>query len=235
MNKTAYDELEKVIKYEFKDIGILINALTHSSYANEKKNMKISSNERLEFLGDSVLNFIVSSYIYSSYPNLPEGEMTKIRASVVCEHTLKELSNSIGLGDYLKLGKGEEQTGGRKRPSILADVFEAVVGGIYIDGQLESAKKFVMSKLEKQIKEAAEGSGMLDYKTTLQEELQKKGDVKIVYEVIDESGPDHDKKFKVKVKCNERALGIGIGKSKKEAEQVAARQALSLVEKGKDY
>jgi len=226
MNKDSYKELERILNYEFKDNQILINALTHSSYANENKNLKLSSNERLEFLGDSILNFIISAYIYTSCPKLPEGEMTKIRASVVCEQTLKDISNQLGIAKYLQLGKGEEQTGGRKRPSILADVFEAVVGGIYIDGGLEAAKNFVLDKLEKIVLCAIKGTGMMDYKTTLQEELQKEGEVKITYEVITESGPDHDKEFKVQIKCNDKVLGIGLGKSKKEAEQAAAHKAL---------
>lgn len=226
MAKTSYNELQVILNYEFKDIQILKNALTHSSYANENKNMKLSSNERLEFLGDSILSFIVSAYIFKNYPKLPEGEMTKVRASVVCEQTLKDISNLLGIGEYLQLGKGEEQTGGRKRSSILADAFEAIVGAIYIDGGLEVSKNFVLSKLEKLIMDSIKGTGMIDYKTTLQEELQKKGEVKIIYETVEESGPDHDKKFKVQVKCDEKVLGIGLGKSKKEAEQSAARDAL---------
>ncbi|MGE5473195.1 MAG: ribonuclease III [Ignavibacteriales bacterium] len=226
MAKTSYNELQVILNYEFKDIQILKNALTHSSYANENKNMKLSSNERLEFLGDSILSFIVSAYIFKNYPKLPEGEMTKVRASVVCEQTLKDISNLLGIGEYLQLGKGEEQTGGRKRSSILADAFEAIVGAIYIDGGLEVSKDFVLSKLEELIMDSIKGTGMIDYKTTLQEELQKKGEVKIIYETVAESGPDHDKKFKVQVKCNEKVLGIGLGKSKKEAEQSAARDAL---------
>ncbi|MGE5329924.1 MAG: ribonuclease III [Deltaproteobacteria bacterium] len=230
MNKDSYTELQPILQYEFKNSQILSNALTHSSYANENKKMKLLSNERLEFLGDSILSFVISAYIFDNYPKLPEGEMTKIRASVVCEQTLKDISNQLGIGEYLKLGKGEELTGGRKRPSILADVFEAIVGGIYIDNGLESAKKFVLDKLEGLVIDAVKGVGMIDYKTTLQEELQKHGDVKITYEVIKESGPDHDKEFKVQIKCNDKVLGIGLGKSKKEAEQAAAAKALQEVQ-----
>lgn len=226
MAKTSYKDLQNTLNYKFNDENILINALTHSSYANEKKSMKLSSNERLEFLGDSILNFIVSAYVFSNYPNLPEGEMTKVRASVVCEQTLKDISNSLGIGEYLQFGKGEEQTGGRKRPSILADAFESVVGAIYIDGGFEAARNFVLNKLDELILSSVKGTGMTDYKTTLQEELQKKGEVKISYEILAESGPDHDKKFKVHIKCNGKVLGIGWGKSKKEAEQSAARDAL---------
>lgn len=230
MKKDSYYELQSILKYEFKDTENLLNALTHSSYANESKNKKISSNERLEYLGDSVLNFIVSAYIFISYPKLPEGEMTKIRASVVCEQTLKDISNLLGIGKYLQLGKGEEQTGGRTRPSILADAFEAVVGAIFIDSGLESARNFVLSNLENLITKAVKGIGMIDYKTTLQEELQKHGEVRIIYEVMSESGPDHEKEFKVQIKCNEKVLGIGLGRSKKEAEQAAACKALEGIE-----
>lgn len=221
---------QESLGYKFKNESLLKTALTHSSYANEKKSKGVNNNERLEFLGDSVLNLIVSDYIFKSYPDLPEGNMTKIRSSVVCESMLKDLSSEISIGNYILLGKGEELTGGRKRASILADAFEAVIGAIYSDGGFEEAKKFVYDNLIDKIKSSANGAGMFDYKTRLQEILQKNGDVKIKYEIISEEGPDHDKKFTVQVVCDGNTLGKGVGRSKKEAEQSAAKSAIELVE-----
>lgn len=218
------------LDYKFKNIQILETALTHSSYANENKSVGVSSNERLEFLGDSVLNLIVSNHVFSSYPDLPEGQMTKIRASVVCEPALKEMAVELGVGNFIKLGKGEEITGGRERPSILSDAFESIVGAIYIDGGYQQAEAFVLRLVEKTIEKSAKGLGLIDYKTKLQEELQKKGDVKIKYEVVNEIGPDHNKQFFIQVECNGKILGVGQGKSKKEAEQRAAENALKTVE-----
>lgn len=225
MDKNFIDFQDK-IGYVFKNEELLKTALTHSSYANENKHLGIPSNERLEFLGDSILNLIVSRYIFLNYSHLPEGEMTKIRASVVCEPALKEAALFLDIGKFIKLGKGENLTGGRNRPSILSDAVEAIAGGIYIDGGFDAATEFVLNQLEELIKRSASGVGMIDYKTKLQEELQKNGDVKIVYEVIQESGPDHDKKFSVQVRCKNKILGTGSGKSKKEAEQHAAQRAL---------
>ncbi len=215
--------------YLFKDIQILETALTHSSYANENKSAGVSSNERLEFLGDSVLNLIVSNHIFLSCPDLPEGQLTKIRASVVCEPALKEMAVDLDIGNFIRLGKGEEITGGRNRPSILSDAFESIVAAIYIDGGYQQAEAFVLRLVEETIEKSAKGLGLMDYKTKLQEELQKKGDVKIKYEVVNEIGPDHNKQFSVQVECNGKIMGVGQGKSKKEAEQRAAENALKTV------
>lgn len=228
MNKQL-SELENRINYKFKDIQLLKTALTHSSYANENKALGLSNNERLEFLGDSVLNLTISNYIFHNYPNLTEGEMTKLRASVICELVLKNLADKLKIGDYLNLGKGEELTGGRKRPSILADAFEALVGAIYLDGGFQQAEGFILTHMKEIIENTVMGCGIIDYKTKLQELLQKNGQVKINYEIINEIGPAHNKEFISQVKCNGEILGIGKGKSKKEAEQFAAKQALESI------
>jgi len=227
--KNSISDFEKIINYEFRNKNNIIMAFTHSSYSNENKNEKLMNNERLEFLGDSVLNITVSEFLYKNYPNLSEGEMTKIRASVVCENTLMTCSSNIRAGDFLLLGKGEEQTGGRKRSSILSDVFEAIIGAIYIDDGLESAKKFILSQLKQHIENAVKGFCIKDYKTQLQEMVQKNGDVKIAYEVISENGPDHDKVFVTQVSIQGAPYGTGKGKSKKEAEQNAAKEAIEKV------
>lgn len=220
-----FDMLEEIIGYKYQKIDKLVNALTHSSFINEK-NKSLKSNERYEFLGDSILNIAVSEYIFTNRPNLSEGEMTKARASIVCEASLAKCANSISLGKYLLLGKGEELTGGRSRPSILADAFEAVICSIYLDGGMENAKKFIYDNLKQIINDVLKGASFIDYKTKLQETIQKKSDVKLVYEVLEEKGPDHNKFFTVQVKFGEKTLGIGDGRSKKEAEQNAARIAL---------
>ncbi|PAB58894.1 ribonuclease III [Anaeromicrobium sediminis] len=223
------NEISKKVSYEFNNIGLLNEALTHSSYANENKKRNIQHNERLEFLGDSVLGIVISDYLYKNLSASQEGELTKIRASIVCEPSLANSSIELAMGKYLMLGKGEEVTGGRERISILADTFEAVIGAIYLDGGLENAKKFILSNLKNTIKDAIEGRIFQDYKTHLQEIIQSKGNDKIEYEVIDEKGPDHNKIFYVQVKIGGEVIGKGSGKSKKEAEQKAAKEALKKV------
>ena len=217
---------EKNIKYVFNDKAIVITAFCHSSYANEKKNGTNISYERLEFLGDAIVNFIISEHLYIKYPRFPEGELTRIRAIVVCEPTFYECAKSLELGRFLLLGKGEELTGGRERVSILADIFETVTGAIYLDGGIEKAKEFVLRQLIPIISDAISGAVFMDYKTGLQEILQKDINCKIEYMVVDEFGPDHNKQFVVQVKNKGELLGEGKGKSKKIAEQYAAKEAL---------
>lgn len=220
-------KLEQNIKYTFKDKKLLQNALTHTSYAYEHG---IQSNEKLEFLGDSILEFVSSEYMYNKYTNLKEGEMTKVRATVVCEKSLYKIATKHNFSDFLYLGKSELMTGGKKRPAILADSVEAVIAAMFIDGGLEPAKKFIIENLKDEIEIATKHVGEKDYKTVLQEELQKNGDVKIEYKIIKETGPDHDKTFEAQVSLNGKKLATGVGKSKKEAEMKAAQKAL---ERGK--
>lgn len=215
-------EFEKNIHYTFNDKELLRTALTHSSYANEKKG-KIQFNERLEFLGDAVLQLITSEKLFKENPNMPEGKMSKQRAALVCEDALAGYAHEINLGDYLNLGKGEETTGGRKRPSILSDAFEAVIGAIFLDGGMEPAKKFVLHFVD------AAHLSLQDYKTLLQEIIQQNPGEKLSYVVTEESGPDHDKQFTMEVHLNSNVIGKGTGKSKKHAEQAAAKEALALM------
>ncbi len=218
-------ELKEI--YKFKDKKLFELATTHTSYANEFKKSKKESNQRLEFLGDSVLSIMVSEFIYKNYARLPEGSLTKIRADVVCERSLYEIAKSINLGDYLLLGKGEEKAGGRTRVSILADAMESFIGAVYLDSDLESVKKAFMPLLTERIVAAASKEGKKDFKTTLQEVVQQDGQAKIVYTTISESGPDHDKTYEVEVVVNGEVCGSGSGKTKKEAEQMAAKTALA--------
>jgi ribonuclease-3 len=220
-------KLENNLNYKFNNIELLKNALTHSSFANESHNQK-SSNERLEFLGDSVLSIIVSDYLYKNYPDMPEGQLTKLRASLVCEKSLHAFAKELCLGDFLILGKGEEQTGGRTRVSILADAFEAVLAAMYLDGGMEVARKHVMRFVLEELK-SADDDVFKDYKTSLQEIIQRNPEERLTYILIAESGPDHDKCFTVEVKLNSNVIGTGSGKSKKQAEQMAAKQALELM------
>ncbi|MGL5693356.1 MAG: ribonuclease III [Peptostreptococcaceae bacterium] len=220
-------KFEEMINYKFNNKEYILEALTHSSYSNENKNSNF--NERLEFLGDSVLSIVVSDYLFTNEKDLPEGELTKLRASIVCEESLSEIANEIKLGEFMLLGKGEEATGGRERISILADAFEAVIAAIYLDGSIEDAKIFILSNMEDIILDARKGKIFRDYKTHLQEVLQGKGENNIWYKLIDEKGPDHNKRFIMEVGTNEDVLGIGEGKSKKEAEQFAARVALDKI------
>ncbi len=218
--------LEKNLGYTFKNKSLLINALTHSSYANEARD-GVSSNERLEFLGDSVLSVIVSDYIYKRFNNLPEGELTKIRASLVCEKSLCGFSKELNVGEFLRLGKGEEKGGGRERASILADAFEALLAAIYLDSDLETARNFVLKFVD--LEHSSEEEVFKDYKTALQEIIQRNPEEYVTYILIGESGPDHNKSFEMEVHLNSNVIGRGVGKSKKQAEQMAAKQALSLM------
>ncbi len=222
-------KLQEKIGYTFKDASILRTAMTHSSYANESRDKRIECNERIEFLGDSVLSLITSDYIYLQYRQTPEGELTKIRASVVCEQALFEVANSIGLSEHILLGKGEEAGGGRNRPSILADAMEALIGALYLDGGFEVAQKFVLTYLKPKIALAAKGKTFRDYKTMLQEIVQKSKEEVLSYHLVSESGPDHNKHFEVEVLLNSNVFAKGEGRSKKEAEQMAARSALQLM------
>ncbi len=220
-------ELQKKLRYEFKDITLLKNALAHSSFANEQKG-KIASNERLEFLGDSVLSIIVSEYIYKFYPNLPEGQLTRIRASLVCEKSLAVFSKELGLSDYIMVGKGERANGGNNRPSILADAFEAVLAAIYLDGGMEPARKHVLRFVKEEL-ESLHNDNFKDFKTELQEIIQRNPEERLIYVLTGESGPDHEKTFTVEVRLNSNVIGTGEGNSKKRAEQAAAKQALELM------
>ena len=217
------EELEKNIGYTFKNKELLKQALRHTSYANERN---LESNEKLEFLGDSILEFLSSKYIYNTYTKLREGEMTKVRATVVCEKSLYKVAKLHNFSDFLYLGKSEQKTDGSKRPAILADSVEAVIAAIYLDGGLDEAEKFIIENLKNAILDATKHVGDKDYKTVLQEKLQEHGEVKIEYKTIGESGPDHDKTFEADVEVNGKFLAKGKGKSKKEAQMQAAKKAL---------
>lgn len=221
------DSLEEKLNYKFKNINLLKNALTHSSYANEVRN-GFSSNERLEFLGDSVLSVIVSDYIYKKYKTYPEGELTKLRASLVCEKSLCGFSRELEIGRFLMLGKGEDRNGGRERDSILADAFEAVLAAMYLDGGMEVARNHVLRFVLREL-ENTDDEVFKDYKTILQEIIQRNPEESVNYLLTDETGPDHDKCFTVEVHLNSNVIGTGTGKNKKQAEQMAAKQALKLM------
>ena len=221
-----HSKLEKEIGYEFKNKQLLETALTHTSYAYEKKKQ---SNEKLEFLGDSILEFVSSEYIYHKYPNLKEGEMTKVRASVVCEKSLHEIAKMHNFSDFLYLGKSERISQKEVRPAIMADSVEAVIAAIFLDGGLEPAKKFIIKNLAKPIESATKHIGQKDYKTVLQEILQKNGNVDIEYVKKKEKGPDHEKLFTAEVKVEDKVLATGEGKSKKLAEMQAAQKALEII------
>ena len=218
-------ELQNRIGYTFEKEGLLRQALTHSSYANEKHMKKHSDNERLEFLGDAVLEIVSSDFLYRNYPDLPEGDLTKLRASIVCEPTLALCTREMDLGDYLLLGKGENQTGGRKRKSILSDALESVIGAIYLDGGFEPAKKFIQKFILTDIEHK---QLFYDSKTILQEVVQGEHE-QLTYVLTDESGPDHNKSFTVRACIGERVIGSGTGHTKKAAEQEAAYQALLML------
>lgn len=221
--KEKLEKLQEVIGYQFRDPGLLTHALTHSSYANEKHWDKTRCNERLEFLGDAVLEVISSDFLFHTYESMPEGEMTKLRASLVCEPTLAYCADVIPLGDYLLLGKGEDLTGGRKRPSVVSDAMEAVIGAIYLDGGLANAKEFIHRFILNDIEHK---QLFYDSKTILQELVQEKGLQPIEYVLTGEEGPDHDKCFTVVVQVNGQVVGNGTGHTKKAAEQAAAYQAI---------
>ncbi len=218
---------ENRIGYTFKDKSLLFEALSHSSFANESKE-KLNSNERLEFLGDSVLSIVVSDYLFANYKDLPEGELTKTRATLVCEKTLHSFAKTIDLGSYIMLGKGEIATGGNERPSIIADAFEAVIAAIYLDGGIDAARNHILKFLPKDVKSAV-AKAYDDYKTILQEIIQKNPEEKVEYVLAGESGPDHNKSFTVQVRLNSNVIGEGTARSKKQAEQLAAKEALKLM------
>lgn len=220
--------LEVEIGIKFNNINLLRTALTHTSYAYEKK---VESNEKLEFLGDSILEFVSSKYLYKNYTNLKEGEMTKVRAAVVCEESLYKIALKHNFSDFLYLGKSERKNNGNYSKAILADSVEAVIAAIYLDTGIESAEKFIIDNLVEPIESATQHVGNKDYKTVLQEKLQVHGNVNIVYNILSESGPDHNKTFKSEVICNGKVLGIGIGKSKKASEMMAAKDALESLKK----
>lgn len=219
--------LEENLKYKFKDISLLKNALSHSSYANEK-HLNCGSNERLEFLGDAVLSVIVADYLYNNFKNKPEGELTKLRASLVCEKSLCSFARTLQLGDFLLLGNGEDLNGGRERNSILADAFEAVLAAMYLDGGMEIARNHVLRFIEDELSHT-EDEVFHDYKTTLQEIIQRNREERLTYVLSSESGPDHNKSFTVEVLLNSNVIGSGTGKTKKRAEQMAAKDALTLM------
>ena len=224
----SFEKIEKEIGYEFKNKRLLETALTHTSYAYENKKQ---SNEKLEYLGDSILEFVSSEYIYHNYPNLKEGEMTKVRASVVCEDSLQKIAKMHNFSDFLKLGKSEKISQKEVRPAIMADSVEAVIAAIFLDGGLNPAKKFILKNLAEPIENATKHIGQKDYKTVLQEILQKNGNIDIEYEIIDEKGPDHEKVFTAEVKVNDKILATGKGKSKKIAEMEAAQKAIENIKK----
>ena len=230
-NEGKIVELENSLDLTFDNKLLLQRALTHKSYPNENRELELKDNERLEFLGDSVLSLSVSTYIFNKFSDLPEGELAKMRAVIVSAPILAEVAKRIDLGEFLFLGKGEEMTGGRERDSILADTMEAIFGALYLDQGFTAASEFVLNLLKVDIINVAEGNHIQDYKTMLQEVIQKDGNLRPEYEVVDEEGPDHNKTFIVAVKLNESSLGSGQGSSKKEAEQEAAKVALDKLDK----
>ena len=217
-------DLETAIGYRFKNIALLQNALTHSSYANERWHNSLLSNERLEFLGDSVLGMLVAEYLYSTFPDRPEGELTRMRADMVCEGTLAAVATRIGIGEHLMLGHGEERFGGRTRNSILADAMESVIAAAFLDGGLEAAKGIVRKFILVEV--PVKRMHNMDYKTQLQELVQQKKNQVLSYVLVGQSGPDHDKQFEVEVSLNGKVVGRGTGSSKKRAEQDSARAAI---------
>lgn len=217
-------DLEEAIGYHFQNISLLQNALAHSSYANERWHNSLLSNERLEFLGDSILGMLVAEYLYCSFPDRPEGELTRMRADMVCEKTLAKVANEIHLGEHLLLGHGEEQGGGRTRDSILADAVESVIAASFLDGGIQAAKKFIQTFILVEVPVSQLHN--VDYKTKLQELVQQKKNQVLTYELTAESGPDHDKHFSVAVSLNGTVVGQGEGTSKKRAEQESARDAI---------
>ena len=220
-------DLENAIGYQFKNITLLQNALSHSSYANERWHDSLKSNERLEFLGDSILGMVTAEYLYRNFPERPEGELTRMRADMVCEQALAVVAERIGLGQHLLLGHGEEAGGGRNRESILADAVESVIAACFLDGGMDAARQFINTFVltEVPVKKLRNA----DYKTALQELVQHKKNQVLSYALVGESGPDHDKQFRVEVSLNGRVVGEGIGSSKKRAEQAAAQAAVETL------
>ena len=219
--------IEEKIGYSFRRRALLVNALTHSSYANENRGRSCESNERLEFLGDSVLGMVVAEALYRRFPDLPEGRLTRMRAQLVCEESLHRVAGEIGLGAHIRLGKGEEHTGGRTRTSILADATEALIAAMYLDGGMDVARGFIERYILPELN--GEYIPFGDAKTDLQELIQKKSGSTLSYELVGESGPDHDKTFTTRVLLNGESVGTGSGRTKKEAEQAAARAALAAL------
>ena len=220
------EKLEEAIGHTFRNKELLKIAMTHASYANE---YNCESNEKLEFLGDSILEYVSSDYIYQKYPKLKEGEMTKVRATVVCENCLHKIARRLNFSDFLQVGKSERLNHGNTRPAVMADSVEAVIAAIYEDGGINQAEKFILNNLKVAIEQESKNAGEKDYKTVLQEELQKNGTVDIKYIIISENGPDHDKSFIAEVRLNDNCLARGVGKTKKEAEMQAAKQALENI------
>ena len=218
------EELEKSIGYEFKNKELLKTALTHTSYAYENN---VESNEKFEFLGDSILEFLSSKYLFNNYKKLKEGEMTKVRATVVCEESLHKIALKHNFSDFLYLGKSESSNKANLSKAILADAVEALIAAIYLDSNLENAEVFIVNNLQEPIKVASKNVGIKDYKTVLQEKLQIHGNVEIKYTILKESGPDHNKVFESKVECDGKLLGKGTGKTKKASEMAAAKDALN--------
>lgn len=227
MKEININEIEKILGMEFDNKGVLITALTHSSYANQFKDIKY--NERLEFLGDSVLQLCITQYLYNNYKNKSEGELTKIRALIVCENSLFEIAKKLSLGTFIRMSKGEELTGGRERTSIQADCLEAIIAAIYLDKGLTIANDFILKYFKSTIEKAIRQEIILDFKTRLQEVLQKNGEVNIVYELVRHEGPPHRRKFFTQVIIDSKLMGEGCGYSKKEAEQNAAKEALEVI------
>ena len=219
---------EQVIGYQFQNKEYLTIALTHSSFANETRE-QVQNNERQEFLGDAVLSIVVSDYLFNRF-HLAEGDLTKLRAAIVCEKGLFAMARKIGLGSQLRLGKGEELMGGRERPSVVSDAFEALIAAIYLDGGIENARKFILPFVEDFLANTGETS-FKDYKTILQEIVQQNPEERVTYVLVGQSGPDHDKRFEVEVRLNSNVIGRGVGRSKKGAEQLAAKEALELMGK----
>ena len=220
-------DLQKAIGHQFRDLSLLEQALTHTSYANEVYKDGLKSYERLEFLGDSIMGFTAADYLLGAFPELHEGDLTKLRADLVCEASLAQTAVKLRLGDYLRLGRGEESGGGRTRVSIIADVVEAIIAAIYLDAGLTAAKRFIYTHVLVDTKARIRQNA--DHKTMLQELVQQKKDQRLCYEPVCESGPDHDKQFTVRVLLNDREVGRGTGTSKKRAEQAAAREALQTL------
>ena len=218
------EKLEEKLGYTFQNRALLENALTHSSYANENKHTGAQSNERLEFRGASVLGMPTADYLYRTHPDLPEGDLTRTRAALVCEGSLVEVAQQLELGTYLKLGKGEDAGGGRERPSIVADAVEAVLAAVYLDGGIGSARKIIQRFI---LDREEEKSGSRDYKTALQELVQRESGQVLAYRLVGSTGPDHAKRFQVEVELNGAPVGAGEGRSKKEAEQMAAKAAIA--------
>lgn len=216
-------ELEDKLGYHFENRGLLEHAMTHSSYANEHRDAGITSNERLEFLGDSVLGVVVADYLFHEHPDMPEGELTRTRAALVCEGSLHEVAKSLGLGGYLRLGRGEDAGGGRKRPSILADATEAMLAAVYLDGGMEAVRSIIRVLI---LDKEREKSADRDYKTALQELIQRTPGASVGYTLVRESGPDHCRSFEMEVSVDRKVIGTGAGRTKKEAEQMAAKAAL---------